>query len=494
MVKLGLIDRIFRHLEKHKKITIAAGLAALVLAFILQRPLQGLVDQHALFIKLLAVVLGPVATVLGFYLGYKSKRELIDHTKISEATLASSSKESLAKLVTLSERLNEKSEEIGKLTTNLEVSRRDLENSQKELKEKEASLSIEAIRVRTLDTNLRRVTGGGHNLWQAYPPRPFPEYYEWLRAPRGAKIVTIGNLKGGVGKTTIAANLAAYVSQRREKPVLLIDLDYQGSLSNMMMFAAGMEDVPSNVNTLFEKDATLETLDKATVHLAKILPRGWVVPASYTLGEVEGSLLLKWLMEPDQKLDARYILARFLLNPSVRSRYSLIILDMPPRLTLGAVGALIASHHLIVPAALDKMSAEAVLQFLNVTNAIKNDMSLDLDLLGAVGTLSRFDTLRPNEALAWTRIGEHCNSVWGHERDYRFSRTIPRKDKIAEAAGEAVAYLADGAGGNGVRQIFNALGDEVWDRIFGTPHLDAGTQSSPQSSPSSDIDTAKESN
>ena len=458
MVKFGVLDKAFAKIEKQKVPLGILACLALILAFVYQRDIREFIQPHEPFFKLLALVLAPLATVLGFYLGYRSKKELINHSVGSEN-----------KLVKISKDLSNKSNEVGKLEAQLDASRLDLEKSQAAFVAQQQELAVEGARVRRLDANLRRVTDGGHQLWKAYPPRPFTQYYEWLRAPQGAKIITIGNLKGGVGKTTIAANFAAYVSKHREKPVLLIDLDYQGSLSNMMMFAAGIEEIPSNVNKLFEQDSTLETLAEASVHLAKVLPRGWIVPASYTLGSVEGKILLNWLMDPDEKIDARYILARILLNPSVRQRYSIIILDMPPRLTLGAVSALVASHHLIVPSALDKMSAEAVSQFLQVAHAIKSDLGLDLDLLGTIGTLSRNSKLNATEDLNWSRIGEYCQKLWGADREFRLARTIPRKTKIAEAAGEAVAYLSPGNQGNEIREIFDALGDEIWDRLFGRP-------------------------
>jgi cellulose biosynthesis protein BcsQ len=246
----------------------------------------------------------------------------------------------------------------------------------------------------------------------------------------------------------------------------------------MMMFAAGEEEVHSHVDMLLQQDATLSTLDDASVHLARILPRTWLVPASYTFGSVEGKALLGWLMEPDQSVDARYMLARLLLSPEVRKRYSAIILDMPPRLTLGAVNALVASHYLLVPSALDRMSTEALRQFLAIAKGIKGDLKLDVDLLGAVGTLSRNINLNEREKLAWKRIGEHCVAIWQEQREFRFARTIPRKDKIAEAAGEAIAYLS---AGTEVRSIFNELGDEIWERIFGVPSAALDTESSPHS-------------
>ena len=107
-----------------------------------------------------------------------------------------------------------------------------------------------------------------------------------------------------------------------------------------------------------------------------------------------------WLGEEKQTIDARYLLARFLLRPEIRRQYGLIILDMPPRLTLGSLNALVTSDYLIVPTVLDKLSAEAVGTFLSQMKTIVADMRLPLQLAGIVGNMSRLETLSPNERSA----------------------------------------------------------------------------------------------
>ena len=91
---------------------------------------------------------------------------------------------------------------------------------------------------------------------------------------------------------------------------------------------------------------------------------------------------MKWLLQDDGGIDVRYRLADALLRPEVRQGYELIILDMPPRMTLGSVNALVTSHYFLVPTIHDKISAEAVSTFLKQMIAIKKDLDLILSSLG----------------------------------------------------------------------------------------------------------------
>jgi hypothetical protein len=71
-----------------------------------------------------------------------------------------------------------------------------------------------------------------NDLWMRVPTKP-EGYHE--RIQQSIPIMVLANLKGGVGKTTIAANLAAYFETQKKERVLAIDLDYQGSLSSMLL-------------------------------------------------------------------------------------------------------------------------------------------------------------------------------------------------------------------------------------------------------------------
>ena len=445
------------HVPRWLFIGLALGLSAVAAACIhFWKEVSEFAAANEPQLKILSLVLGPLATIASIYWGYKSKQDLVDlsaeHARIAEKN---------------SNEIVQQSSELGSLRVQAELAQKEAAQKRLEIETATLALGAKSDEVRALHADLRRITEGSQELWKIRNEvRAFKEYQPWLRHPAGAKIITVANLKGGVGKTTLASNLAAYVSETFGASVLLLDLDYQGSLSNMLMLAAGKELVDSSIDQLLassEEDA-LVRLSRARVQLDPRLPRCWLVPASYTLAQVENQLLLNWLLKTNEGVDVRYRLARVLLDPNVRREFKVIILDTPPRMTIGTVNALVASHYYVVPTALDRLSSESVPQFITNMKAIKADLGLDIELAGIAGMMSRVSTLSDNEQLALDRAREG-GYVWNATKDFVLEQTIPRRNAIADAAGGDLAYFGQDSDRRPLTELFDPLFSQLCENI-----------------------------
>jgi cellulose biosynthesis protein BcsQ len=324
------------------------------------------------------------------------------------------------------------------------------------------------------DAKLRdAILSNESELWQLYEPKPRARYSSPSKASR-PKILVIANNKGGVGKTTLAAGLATYFERKQQKRVLLIDLDYQGSLTNWMIKAAGIH-IPSeqsyrlaHANGLVDGRArelwVAESLRGENT--AKGFAKAQLVTADYSLTRHETKLMLNWLLQGGVP-DIRFYVAEALLGRRVQDQdkgFDVVIIDTPPRLTTGTVGALIAATHLVVPTILDPLSAEAVGSFLKQAWRLRERFNPSLELAGVVGTMT---TARPlGKPLIATELdvrGFLLNRIQEWKTNaYMFNADVQDIAAIRRRAGLLNPYFSED---DRVPQMFDALGDELWHRI-----------------------------
>ena len=210
-----------------------------------------------------------------------------------------------------------------------------------------------------------------------------------------AKVISILNLKGGVGKTHTTWLLAGVCSECRQR-CLCVDLDTQGNLTRNLLGnqspTPGIEDVfhPGN-------DADLQSLiRKSPVKFVDL------VPASAALSPFDLANQPDWEAGDLQRslVDA--------LAP-VRNDYEYILLDCPPRLSLVSFAALVASDHVMIPLEAADWGAQGVTQVTEAVHYVRKRENRQLHLLGYL--ISRFKTARSYQHSYFASLREHFGDL-----------------------------------------------------------------------------------
>lgn len=290
----------------------------------------------------------------------------------------------------------------------------------------------------------------GSGLWLA-PPMEGAASAAYETNIEACRILVVANAKGGVGKTTVSANIGARLAEILSKPVLMIDLDFQGTLSSMSIAEHGRWVPPkgqdSRATHLISGDLTPTEIANWGLSAAG-QPNLRVVPAFYDLAQAENREMVEWLLS-DRQTDIRFRLADILHDPAVRNAFSLIIIDSPPRLTTGAIQALAAGTHLLIPTILDEPSAEAVVTFVRQVETFrKAKLCPYIRHIGVVGSLNltQQNTDGPKRRLSdrlrdsWDEYG--CGGVTNLLPENTY---LPRSRFFRTAvAGGGIAYLSLG--------------------------------------------------
>jgi chromosome partitioning protein len=237
------------------------------------------------------------------------------------------------------------------------------------------------------------------------------------------RIYTIANQKGGVGKTTTAVNLGAFMASLGQR-ILLVDLDPQANATSCL-----------GIDKRTVKNSVYEVIIGETPAIKNILYnqrlRLSLLPSSPALAGAEVELV---------PVIARETRLKEALQPII-DRYDYILIDCPPSLGLLTLNGVVAARDgVLIPVQCEYLALEGIGQLNQTLSRIRTALFPDLRVRGVIMTM--FDVRTKLSADVVREINRHFP-------DQVFSTIIPRSVRLAEAPsyGQPISVYAPGSNG-----------------------------------------------
>jgi len=233
------------------------------------------------------------------------------------------------------------------------------------------------------------------------------------------KIISVINQKGGVGKTTTVINLAAGLSEKGKK-ILVIDLDPQGNATTGLGLSNTDNPEQTIYNVLNGNKKITEVIQRTNFENLNLITSNVDLSGLEveTAGDSRRAFKLK------DELTA-------ILNDS-GAAYDYILIDCPPSLSLLTIMALVASDALVVPLQTEFFALEGLTQLMKTIQRIKNNLNPDLSIRGIL--LTMYD--RRNKL-----SGEVEKEARNYFKEKVYRTVVPRNVRLSEAPSHGVPVL-----------------------------------------------------
>jgi len=250
-------------------------------------------------------------------------------------------------------------------------------------------------------------------------------------------IIAIINQKGGVGKTTTAINLAAYLA-RSGKSVLVCDFDPQGNTTSGFGIDKSKLDT-----TLYD---VLFSRAKASETLLEVSNNGlYLLPTNSNLAGAEVELVNSQSREHHLK------------NALEGLDYDYILIDCPPALGLLTINALTAANEVLIPVQAEFYALEGLSQLLATIQQVREALNPQLNILGIAVTL--YDSR--------TSLSEEVkNELQKHFGAKVLKTVVPRNVKLAEAPSFGKTIHEHDKWSKGAR-AYKSLAKEIDSKLYG---------------------------
>ncbi len=247
------------------------------------------------------------------------------------------------------------------------------------------------------------------------------------------KIISVINQKGGVGKTTTVINLAAGLSIKGKK-ILVIDLDPQGKATTGLALSKTESSEQTIYSVLNGNKKIMEVIQNTNFKNLNLITSN--VDLSGLEVETAGDSRRAFKLKDE---------LASILNDSGAS-YDYILIDCPPSLSLLTIMALVASDALVVPLQTEFFALEGLTQLMKTIQRIKNNLNPELSIRGILLTM-------------YDRRNKLSSEVEKEARNYFkekvYQTVVPRNVRLSEAPSHGVPVLVYDKLCSGSRSYFN---------------------------------------
>lgn len=211
-------------------------------------------------------------------------------------------------------------------------------------------------------------------------------------------VISFANMKGGVGKTTLAVNVAYCLSQRMNKKVLLIDIDPQFNATQCFLsgeqYIKVLQSGQNTIYHLFRQDKddmipNVVTGEKLTLGINR---DKLIYKFSEKIDLVLGDLNL-YRIEAAPGMAYERLLKNFLERDKLIETYDYVLIDCPPTPSIWMISGLLASSHYLIPIKPEPLSTYGIDIFSGVVNRVVQNHGHDIKCAGVLLTMSEGNTL-----------------------------------------------------------------------------------------------------
>jgi chromosome partitioning protein len=239
-----------------------------------------------------------------------------------------------------------------------------------------------------------------------------------MSGPNRPRVLVVANQKGGVGKTTTAINLGTALAAVGE-PTLVIDIDPQGNASTGL-------GIPRAERKLTTYDVLMGQATIADAVTPTRIPKLSLVPSTVDLSGAE----LEMIDMERRNFRLKDAIASFCETSG--QKFSYVLIDCPPSLTLLTVNAMVAADAVVVPLQCEFFALEGLSQLLKTIELVRVNLNPQLEIQGIV--LTMFDKRNKLSDQVAADVRENMG-----EKVYR--TVIPRNVRVSEAPSHGLPAL-----------------------------------------------------